>query len=362
MTTRTVDRVDDWEEVPFDGGTEGLERLADRSFTGLVRTAGGTACFLDGRIVGVIDGTLDTVADAAGTAYRAPSEALPLLAVMQERTEEPRAKYYTEDTAISEVDRRLSDAGFTGYIELSDNVLSGDYYVVYHGGRSTSVAFVGQSERLITDEEAFELADDEVGIFEVHQVDIDVRDLDAAGDASAASETASTAGDGPSDATGNRNASPGRDPLETTENPSTDERGERTASTDEGTASGPGPDGSNGRDDRSDRPADDTSPADGAGERHAHSEASDTPDGPAEDPLASSGTDRSRSGSGARPESDADEERSSTESAEPDRDTGRSGRESADDSAAGSGRRSPPDRERETDPTARDQDDRTSRD
>ncbi|MFW6437240.1 MAG: DUF7527 domain-containing protein [Halococcoides sp.] len=188
MTTRTVDRVDDWEEVPYEGGEDGLQRLADQGFSGLVRTAGGTACFLDGSVVGVLDGTLDTVADAAGTAYRAPSDALPLLAVMQERSDGPRAKYYTEDTPISEVDRRLSEAGFTGYIELSENVLSGDYYIVYHGGRSTSAAFVGASERLITDQEAFETADDEVGIFEVYQVDIDVQEVEAAGDTESSTE------------------------------------------------------------------------------------------------------------------------------------------------------------------------------
>ncbi|AWB26389.1 DUF7527 domain-containing protein [Halococcoides cellulosivorans] len=194
MTTRTVDRVDDWEEVPYEGGEDGLQQLSDRGFSGRVRTAGGAAYFLDGSVVGVIDGTLDTVADAAGTAYRAPSDALPLLAVMQERTEGPRAKYYTEDTPISDVDRRLSDAGFTGYIELSENVLSGDYYIVYHGGRSTSAAFVGASERLITDEEAFETADDEVGIFEVHQVDIDVQEVDAAGGTEPGAESGTTAG------------------------------------------------------------------------------------------------------------------------------------------------------------------------
>ncbi|MEA5407606.1 hypothetical protein VB773_08515 [Haloarculaceae archaeon H-GB2-1] len=96
---------------------------------------------------------------------------------MQERSDEVRAKYYTEDTPLTEVDETLSDGGFTGFVELSENVLSGDYYVVYHGGRSMSVAFVGERSKLEADDEAFDLASDEVGIYEVRPVPIDIIEL-----------------------------------------------------------------------------------------------------------------------------------------------------------------------------------------
>ncbi|WP_338902874.1 DUF7527 domain-containing protein [Salinibaculum marinum] len=96
---------------------------------------------------------------------------------MQERSEEVRAQYYTEETPVSEVDRTLEDGGFTGFVELSENVLSGDYYLVYHRGRSMSVAFVGNSKRLIEGDEAFEQADDEVGIYEVKPVSIDAIEI-----------------------------------------------------------------------------------------------------------------------------------------------------------------------------------------
>jgi len=173
MTTRTAERVDDWESRPFDEGFEALRDLAERSFSGVVTAGSATCCFLNGIVVGILDGTVKEFEDAAGTVYTAPSPALPLLVVMQERREEPRARYYSEETPLSEADDKLSEGGFTGYVELSENVLSGDYYVVYHKGESMSVAFVGQSDQLLTGDEAFQRADDEVGIYEVFPVEIE---------------------------------------------------------------------------------------------------------------------------------------------------------------------------------------------
>jgi len=173
MSTRTVERVDGWESVPFEGGFAGLQKLAGQEFSGAV-IAGPTRLFmLNGTVVGVLDGSIDDFEDASGTAKRSPHEALPLLAVMQERADEVKAQYYTEDTALEEVDRTLSSGNFTGFIELSENVLSGDYYTVYHQGRSMSVAWVGNSDKLLTDDEAFDTANDEVGIYEVMPVDIE---------------------------------------------------------------------------------------------------------------------------------------------------------------------------------------------
>ena len=172
MSTRTVERLDGWESVPFDGGFAGLQDLAGQEFSGAVITGPTRLFMLNGTVVGVLDGTIEDFEDASGTAKRAPHEALPLLAVMQERADEVKAQYYTEDTALAEVDQTLSSGNFTGFIELSENVLSGDYYTVYHQGRSMSVAWVGNSDTLLTDDEAFETANDEVGIYEVMPVDI----------------------------------------------------------------------------------------------------------------------------------------------------------------------------------------------
>jgi len=173
MSTRVVDRVDEWDERSFSGGYRELHTLADESFSGVVRAGGAELYMTKGVVVGIRQGSIDDFEDAQGTIYESPSEALPLLAVMQEQNTDVRDKFYTEKTPISDVDKTLADGGFTGFVELSENVLSGDYYLVYHGGRSMSVGFVGESARLIDGDEAFETADDEVGIYKVRPADVD---------------------------------------------------------------------------------------------------------------------------------------------------------------------------------------------
>ena len=186
MTTRAVAEMDDWESSPFNGGYAGLRDLVDDEFSGIVQSGAAKLCLLNGTAVGVLDGSIDDFDGASGTAYEASSPALPLLAMMQDRSDEVRAKYYTEETPVSEVNRTLSDGGFSGFVELSENVLSGDYYVVYHAGRSMAVAWVGNSKQLLTGDEAFDRADDEVGIYEVRQVDIEPVEIpDPAGGAAA---------------------------------------------------------------------------------------------------------------------------------------------------------------------------------
>jgi hypothetical protein len=172
MSTRVRERVEEWGGRPFSGGYGTLRDLAAEGFSGVV-TAGGTELYMTkGTVVGIHDGTIESFEDVSGTVHEAPTPALPLLAVMQARGEEVRAQYYSEDTRLAEVDDKLESGGFTGFVELSENVLSGDYYVVYHQGRSMSVAFVGNTERRVEDEEAFDRANDEVGIYTVHPVDI----------------------------------------------------------------------------------------------------------------------------------------------------------------------------------------------
>jgi regulator of replication initiation timing len=177
MSTRVVDRVDNWSEQSFSGGYAGLQELANGDFSGVVRAGGAEAYLTSGVVLDIRDGDITDFEQQSGTAYRAPCDALPLLAVMQERSDEVRGKYYTEQTALAEVDETLSDGGFTGYIELSENVLSGDYYLVYHAGESMSVAYVGEAKRLVEGTEAFETASDEVGIYEVRPAAVEPTDI-----------------------------------------------------------------------------------------------------------------------------------------------------------------------------------------
>lgn len=174
MQTRTVEQVESWNARPFSGGIRELHDLADDEFSGAVVADDSWAFFLNGRVIGVFQGDIETIAGTEGQIYTAPHQSLPLLFTMQERGGKTKAKYFTNDTTVEEADRTLRDANFTGYLELSENVLSGDYYVSYYGGRSMSAAFVGQSERLITGDEAFEKANDEVGVYEVRTVSMEI--------------------------------------------------------------------------------------------------------------------------------------------------------------------------------------------
>ncbi|XVH31183.1 DUF7527 domain-containing protein [Haloferacaceae archaeon DSL9] len=171
--------IAEWETVPFDGGYDGIRALVDREFSGAITQGSAWLFVLNGRLLGVVDGVLSAFESADGTAYEAPDAALPLLFVMRERGGDVQAQYYTNDTPLAEADETLSSGNFTGYIELSENVLSGDYYTVYYGGQSMSAAFVGNSRRLITGDEAFERADDEVGIYTIRSVDIELLELPA---------------------------------------------------------------------------------------------------------------------------------------------------------------------------------------
>ncbi|ELY99935.1 hypothetical protein C482_09213 [Natrialba chahannaoensis JCM 10990] len=212
MDPRTQERVEQWDSRPFSGGFDDLSTLADSDFSGAVAAAGAWLFMLNGRVVGIVDGEITDFEGASGTAYRAPHPSLPLLSVMEERGGDVQAKYYTNETPLREVDQTLQDGSFTGYIELSENVLSGDYYAVYYGGRRMAAAYIGNAERLLTGDEAFERADDEVGIYQVMNVDIDVTDIPGAGASATASEQAGTSKPSPAaDATADTGEETGTD-------------------------------------------------------------------------------------------------------------------------------------------------------
>ncbi|PHQ46394.1 hypothetical protein DJ68_07600, partial [Halorubrum sp. C3] len=156
MDAQRREAIAEWDDRSFSDGFAGLGRIVDDGFSGAATDGTGWIFLVDGRVVGVVDATLDAFADASGTVYRAPDEALPVLFAMQELDGEPRAKYYTKDTPLREADQKLSQGGFTGYIELSENVLSGDYYVAYTGGESMAAAYVGNARRLETGDDAFD--------------------------------------------------------------------------------------------------------------------------------------------------------------------------------------------------------------
>ena len=207
MDAEILDVVTDWATRSVSDGVGGLYDLVDAAFSGAVTDGTAWAFFLNGRVVGVFDGDVDDFDDTPLTAYTAPDISLPLLFAMQARGGETRGQYYSNETPLTELDDTLSSGNFVGYVELSENVLSGDYYVVYYGERSLPVAFVGNEPRLLTGEEAFERAADEVGIFSVVDAEVNVADLpdrpgpapaeEASGDPVAVGGGAVDDGDGP---------------------------------------------------------------------------------------------------------------------------------------------------------------------
>lgn len=181
MDADRIEEITGWNSRAFDGGYAGLRDLVDQGFTGGVTDGTAWLVFLNGRVIGVFDGTVDSFEGADGTAYSAPDPSVALLFAMQEIGGNVRAQYYTNETPLSEADGTLTSGNFTGYVELSENVLSGDYYVVYHRGKSLATAFVGNSRRLKIGDEAFDLANEEVGIYKVYDVDLEITEIPGSG-------------------------------------------------------------------------------------------------------------------------------------------------------------------------------------
>ena len=297
MDAQRRSEITEWDAREFADGFTDLGRLVDRDFSGAATDGMGWLFLFEGRVVGTADAELDDFAEASGTLYESPESVLPVLFAMQEQGGEPRAQYYTNDTPLSEADRKLSQGGFTGYVELSENVLSGDYYVTYTAGESMAAAYVGNSRRLETGEKAFSLADDEVGIYTVYEVDLTVRELP-----SDAGESPST-----SAAADPRDEESG-EPSATDDDPAEDDAGPDDAAPN-GAASGSAASGSAAPGDGSEpasqaRPDERAAPDDGAeaGEADPHGSAAGAAEAAVRESEASDDTDASR----ARGDSDAD--------------------------------------------------------
>lgn len=172
MDEITLDTITGWDTDPLGEGVDGLHELSTRAFSGAVEAGPLWALLVNGKVVSVTGGELAEM-NGRGVAYEAPDPGLPLLFAMREHGE-PVERGYTEETPLASVHERLDGGRFSGYLELSEYVLSGDYYVVYHGDRSFPVAFVGAHRRVRTGADAMRLATDEVGIFEVYRADVSV--------------------------------------------------------------------------------------------------------------------------------------------------------------------------------------------
>jgi hypothetical protein len=205
MDAHTV--MEKWEGLPFDGGFDGLRDLQSRGFSGAVE-AGDNRLFLrDGEPLAVVSdfeeaprqGSIEAFDGAAGRAHEAGHPGTVPLAAMLTLDGEVRGRYFSDDTPLSKVHETLSGGGFTGYVELSENVLSGDYYIVYKDGDADYIGYISSSGRLITDEEAQEKAEGEIGIYEVVAVSLSDIEIPAAPEPDTGTEAVGVASESPSD-------------------------------------------------------------------------------------------------------------------------------------------------------------------
>ncbi len=203
--------LDEWETSPFDGGLEEAARLADRGFSGAIRSGSDWLFIADGDPVAVVAdlkgepsvGDVDAFEGADGDALEAPHPGVARLVPMLALGGEVRGEYFSDDTPVGTVQETLEDGDFTGYVALSENVLSGDYYVVFEDGRPEYVAFIGSTEQLVTGEEAESKTKNEVGIYSVVAVDLpDVELPEPPSDTGPVGGVAADDGDGAAGGTG----------------------------------------------------------------------------------------------------------------------------------------------------------------
>lgn len=177
MDSRIETVTSEWRYRACEMGIPGLHALSDASFSGAVSANGTQAFLVNGRIVGIIGGTIESFREQELSALESDDPALPLLCAMLSKSTTTEAEYYTGETPLDEVHKTLSSGSFTGYLELSENVFSGDYFVLYYGGTAQYAAILGTQDRVITGSEAYERASEEVGIYQVRSADIEVIDI-----------------------------------------------------------------------------------------------------------------------------------------------------------------------------------------
>ena len=220
MDAHTV--VEKWETAPVEDGLEEAVRMARRGESGAVRSGSDWLFLADGDSVAVVAdlagdpsvGDVEALEGSGGEALEAPHEGVARLVPMLALGGEVRGEYFSDDTPVGTVQETLEDGGFTGYVELSENVLSGDYYAVFEEGRAEYVAFVGSTEQLFTGAEAEEKTNHEVGIYSVVAVELPDVELPEPEGGGAAGGVATGAGAGGSsaDADAEREVGTGSDP------------------------------------------------------------------------------------------------------------------------------------------------------
>lgn len=154
MQRRTVERIECWPSRQFTQGEVGLRDLASAGFSGAVH-AGTWILMSKGQSVGVFDGDVDEIT-SIGTIYISPEPVLPVLFSMVEQEPVRSTAHHTSRVPLENQTNAFDNwdgrQEYIGYLRLSSD--KDEYYVVYDQTGSTSLAFVGTENRLLTSEQA----------------------------------------------------------------------------------------------------------------------------------------------------------------------------------------------------------------
>lgn len=178
--------TDHWDSVPVDGpGSRSLEEFgsAGRRFSGGLdwsTSAGRTSILVVNGFAVRANRDLPSPGETGRVdrAREAPAPELPYLVAVHGRGKR-QLRRYTGDLPIERVIGDLSGTSFTGYVELSDRVYSGDYYVAFHAGRPGFVALRSEDRPPLCGDDARNRMVDEVGIYTVHELHVNPVDLSA---------------------------------------------------------------------------------------------------------------------------------------------------------------------------------------
>lgn len=161
-----------WDEIDVTGATVRSFGPVDRAFSGRVQiaTPSESPCsvlIVNGYAVQTSESLPKSDVSVIG-AKEAQDPSLPFLVAVEGRSTE-RLRRYTRDLSLEKVVDKLTGTGFTGYVELVENVVSGDYYVTFHAGRPRYVAIHSEERPPVIGEEAKEEMFKEVGIYSVYR-------------------------------------------------------------------------------------------------------------------------------------------------------------------------------------------------
>lgn len=168
--------IRDWETDSFRGREAAVRQLGVQSFSGVVVADETTVVIVNGAAIRVTNGSITDLFDAELVVHEARNPAEPYLLALYGHCSEA-ARLYTRETPVGDAVSELADASFSGYVELSEHVYSGDYYAVFSGGDVEFLGIQSTERPPLSGTEARDAMYGEVGIYSINRAWMDPVDL-----------------------------------------------------------------------------------------------------------------------------------------------------------------------------------------